>query len=153
MTRKNKIILYGGVSLLTISYIVYNRWSKSIFYDEILKRIGGNSVKFNELKVWNPSFLISTKNQNKPYIELQQSAIKEKAEELDNAMSGAGTDEDKIISVFNSIKSKVEVAQVNSFYNAKYKSVLKNDLQSELNKKWLNKVTQLISLKPDVIYI
>jgi hypothetical protein len=153
MTRKNKIILYGGVSLLTISYIVYNRWSKSIFYDEILKRIGGNSVKFNELKVWNPSFLISTKTQNKPYIELQQSAIKEKAEELDNAMSGAGTDEDKIISVFNSIKSKVEVAQVNSFYNAKYKSVLKNDLQSELNKKWLNKVTQLISLKPDVIYI
>ena len=60
---------------------------------------------------------------------------------------------DKIISVFNSINSKVEVAQVNSFYNAKYKSVLKNDLQSELNKKWLNKITQLISLKPDIIYI
>lgn len=153
MTRKNKIIFYGGISLLTISYIIYNRWSKSIFYDEILKRIGGNSVKFNELKVWNPSFLISIKSQNKPYIELQQSAVKEKAEELDDAMSGSGTDEEKIISVFNSINSKVEVAQVNSFYNAKYKSVLKNDLQSELSKKWLSKITQIISLKPDVIYI
>jgi hypothetical protein len=153
MTRKNKIIFYGGISLLTISYIIYNRWSKSIFYDEILKRIGGNSVKFNELKVWNPSFLISIKSQNKPYIELQQSAVKEKAEELDDAMSGSGTDEEQIISVFNSINSKVEVAQVNSFYNAKYKSVLKNDLQSELSKKWLSKITQIISLKPDVIYI
>jgi hypothetical protein len=153
MTRKNKIIFYGGISLLTISYIIYNRWSKSIFYDEILKRIGGNSVKFNELKVWNPSFLISIKSQNKPYIELQQSAVKEKAEELDDAMSGSGTDEEEIISVFNSINSKVEVAQVNSFYNAKYKSVLKNDLQSELSKKWLSKITQIISLKPDVIYI
>lgn len=153
MTRKNKIIFYGGISLLTVSYIIYNRWSKSIFYDEILKRIGGNSVKFNELKVWNPSFLISIKSQNKPYIELQQSAVKEKAEELDDAMSGSGTDEEKIISVFNSINSKVEVAQVNSFYNAKYKSVLKNDLQSELSKKWLSKITQIISLKPDVIYI
>jgi hypothetical protein len=153
MTRKNKIIFYGGISLLTISYIIYNRWSKSIFYDEILKRIGGNSVKFNELKVWNPSFLISIKSQNKPYIELQQSAVKEKAEELDNAMSGSGTDEEQIISVFNSINSKVEVAQLNSFYNAKYKSVLKNDLQSELSKNWLSKITQIISLKPDVIYI
>lgn len=153
MTRKNKIIFYGGISLLTVSYIIYNRWSKSIFYDEILKRIGGNSINFNELKVWNPSFLISIKSQNKPYIELQQSAVKEKAEELDDAMSGSGTDEEKIISVFNSINSKVEVAQVNSFYNAKYKSVLKNDLQSELSKKWLSKITQIISLKPDVIYI
>lgn len=153
MTRKNKIILYGGVSLLTISYIIYNRWSKSIFYDEILKRIGGNSVKFNELKVWNPSFLISIKSQNKPYIELQQSAIKEKAEELDDAMGGVGTDEEQIISVLNSINSKLEVAQVNSFYNTKYKSILKNDLQSELNKRWLSKITQIISLKPDVIYI
>ena len=153
MTRKNKIILYGGVSLLTISYIIYNRWSKSIFYDEILKRIGGNSVKFNELKVWNPSFLISIKSQNKPYIELQQSTIKEKAEELDDAMGGVGTDEEQIISVLNSINSKLEVAQVNSFYNTKYKSVLKNDLQSELSKKWLSKITQIISLKPDVIYI
>lgn len=153
MTRKNKIILYGGVSLLTISYIIYNRWSKSIFYDEILKRIGGNSVKFNELKVWNPSFLISIKSQNKPYIELQQSAIKEKAEELDDAMRGVGTDEEQIISVLNSINSKLEVAQVNSFYNTKYKSILKNDLQSELNKRWLSKITQIISLKPDVIYI
>jgi hypothetical protein len=153
MTRKNKIIFYGGISLLTISYIIYNRWSKSIFYDEILKRIGGNSVKFNELKVWNPSFLISIKSQNKPYIELQQSAVKEKAEELDDAMSGSGTDEEQIISVFNSINSKVEVAQLNSFYNAKYKSVLKNDLQSELSKNWLSKITQIISLKPDVIYI
>lgn len=153
MTRKNKIIFYGGISLLTISYIIYNRWSKSIFYDEILKRIGGNSINFNELKVWNPSFLISIKSRNKSYIELQQSAVKEKAEELDDAMSGSGTDEEKIISVFNSINSKVEVAQVNSFYNAKYKSVLKNDLQSELSKKWLSKITQIISLKPDVIYI
>lgn len=153
MTRKNKIILYGGVSLLTISYIIYNRWSKSIFYDEILKRIGGNSVKFNELKVWNPSFLISIKSQNKPYIELQQSTIKEKAEELDDAMGGVGTDEEQIISVLNSINSKLEVAQVNSFYNTKYKSVLKNDLQSELSKRWLSKITQIISLKPDVIYI
>ena len=62
MTRKNKIILYGGVSLLTISYIIYNRWSKRIFYDEVLKRIGGGTINFDDLKVWNPSFLEEVKS-------------------------------------------------------------------------------------------
>ena len=119
----------------------------------MMKRIGGGGIKFNDLKVWNTSFLLSTQSQNKPYVELQQTVVKEKAEELEDAMSGAGTDEEQIISVFNSLNSKIEVAQVNSFYNAKYKSVLKNDLQSELSKKWLNKIAQIISLKPDVVYI
>ena len=67
MTKKNKIILYGGISFLTISYIIYNRWEKRIFYDEILKRIGGGSIKFSELKIWNSSFLSSIRSSGKNY--------------------------------------------------------------------------------------
>jgi len=153
MTKKDKILLFGSLGLISISYLIYNKWNKNILYQEMMKRIGGGGIKFNDLKVWNASFLLSTQSQTKPYVELQQTIVKEKAEELDDAMSGAGTDEEQIISVFNSLNSKIEVAQVNSFYNAKYKSVLKNDLQSELSKKWLNKIAQIISLKPDVVYI
>ena len=58
MTRKNKIILYGGVSLLTISYIIYNRWSKRIFYDEVLKRIGGGTINFDDLKAYEKTALV-----------------------------------------------------------------------------------------------
>lgn len=153
MTRKDKILLFGGLGVISLSYLIYNKWNKNILYGEIMKRIGGGSIKFNDLKVWNTSFLLNMKSIKKPYIELQQSVVKQKAEELDDAMRGVGTDEEQIISVFNSINSKVELAQVNSFYNAKYKSILKNDLQSELSKKWLNRIAQIISLKPDVVYI
>ena len=80
MTRKNKIILYGGVSLLTISYIIYNRWSKSILYDEVLKRIGGGTINFDDLKVWDSSFLDEVKASGRAFAEYKQDELREKSE-------------------------------------------------------------------------
>jgi len=152
MTRKNKIILYGGVSLLTISYIIYNRWSKRIFYDEVLKRIGGGTINFDDLKVWNPSFLEEVKSSGKPFAEYKQDVLSQKAEILRSAIQGGGTDEDGIISVFRFFKSKTGVAQLVSFYNAKYSRDLKEDLIGDLGDGYLSQLGSIISLKPDVIY-
>ena len=153
MTKKNKIILYGGVTFLTISYIVYNRWEKRIFYDEILKRIGGGSVNFLDLKIWKSSFLNGLKSSGKRFAEYKQEIINEQAQKLNDAISGGGTDEEKIISVFRFFNSKVGIAQLVSFYNAKYSTDLKLDLQDELNDFWISKIGSIVSQKPDVIYI
>ena len=152
MTRKNKIILYGGVSLLTISYIIYNRWSKSIFYDEVLKRIGGGTINFDNLKVWNPSFLDKVKSSGRPFAEYKQDVLREKSIILDDAISGGGTDEESVISVFRFFKSKTGVAQLVTFYNAKYSSDLKQDLIGDLSDGYLSQLGSIISRKPDVIY-
>ena len=153
MTRKNKIILYGGVSLLTISYIIYNRWSKSIFYDEVLKRIGGGTINFDDLKVWNTSFIDEVKSSGRPFAEYKQDVLNEKAIVLEDAIIGGGTDEDDIIGVFRFFKSKTGIAQLVSFYNAKYSRDLKQDLMGDLSDSYLGQLGSIISRKPDVIYI
>ena len=152
MTRNNKIILYGGVSLLTISYIIYNRWSKRIFYDEVLKRIGGGTIKFDDLKVWDSSFLEQVRANGRAFAEYNQDVLRDKSIILSNAIMGGGTDEDNIISVFSFFKSKTGVAQLVSFYNAKYGRSLKEDLILDLGDGYLSKIGSIISLKPDVIY-
>jgi hypothetical protein len=55
--------------------------------------------------------------------------------------------------LFRELSSKYEVAQVISFYNAKYKRDLKEDLKGELSKYWLNQIGTIISYKPNVIFI
>jgi len=152
MTRKNKIILYGGVSLLTISYIIYNRWSKSILYDEILKRIGGGTINFDNLKVWDSSFLEEVKSSGRPFAEYKKDVLSSKSEILEDAISGGGTDEDDVISVFRFFKSKTGVAQLISFYNAKYGRDLKEDIIGDFGDGYLGQIGSIISRKPDVIY-
>lgn len=154
MNRKDKIILFSGIGFLTISYIIYNKWSKSILYEEILKRIGGGSLSFEDADVFNANpFKEQFDSQTKPFVQLQQSAVKEYAEGFRDAIQGVGTSESKIISLFRELSSKYEVAQVISFYNAKYKRDLKEDLKGELSKYWLNQIGTIISYKPNVIFI
>ena len=152
MTKKNKIILYGGISFLTISYIIYNKWEKRIFYDEILKRIGGGSIKFSELKIWKSSFLSSIRSSGKNYQTYKQDVLNEQAIKLNDAISGGGTDEDRVVSVFRFFNSKIGIAELISFYNKKYASDLKSDLEDDLSDFWLTKIGSIVSQKPDVIY-
>ena len=153
MTRKDKILLYGGVTALAISYIIYNRWTKRIFYDEILKRIGGGGIKFNDLKVWNQGFLLNLRASGKPFAEYKQEYLKDKSEILRGAIAGAGTDEDAIIGVFRNINSKSGIAQVVSFYNAKYNRSLKEDLEGDLSRGYLQQIGSIVSSKPDAIFL
>ena len=153
MTRKDKILLYGGVTALAISYIIYNRWTKRIFYDEILKRIGGGGIKFNDLKVWNQGFLLNLRASGKPFAEYKQEYLKDKSEILRGAIAGAGTDEDAIIGVFRNINSKSGIAQVVSFYNAKYNRSLKEDLEGDLSRGYLQQIGSIVSSEPDAIFL
>lgn len=153
MTRKDKILLYGGISALTISYIIYNKWYKSIFYDEILKRIGGGGIKFNDLSVWKKSFLLNLKASGKPFAEYKQDYLKSKSEVIRDAIEGAGTDENAILGVFRNINSKSGIAQLVNFYNAKYNRSLKEDLEGDLSSGYLQQIGSIISSKPDAIFL
>lgn len=153
MTRKNKIYLYGGISLIGIGYLIYNQWSKKLFYEEMLKRIGGGSIRFDELKIWDSSFLTKLKATDKSFVEYQQSFLNEQAEKIRKATKGLGTDESTIYSVFEKFSSKAGLSQLVQFYNAKYGLSLKDELNSDLFKSEKNKLAVIISQKPDVIYL
>ena len=153
MTRKDKIILYGGLSSLTITYIIYNSWSKRIFYDEILKRIGGGAIKFGDLKIWNKSFLLNLKSKGRAFAEYKQDFLNDKAQILREGVDGAGTDEESIIAVFRSFNSKSGLAQLVSFYNAKYNRSLKEDLEGDLSNGYLQQIGSIVSSKPDAIFL
>lgn len=153
MKRKNKIYLYGGISLIGIGYLIYNQWSKKLFYEEMLKRIGGGSIRFDDLKIWDSSFLVKLKATDKSFVEYQQSFLNEQAERLRKATKGLGTDESAIYSVFDKFNSKSSIAQLVKFYNAKYGLSLKDELDSELWESEKTKLAVIISQKPDVIYL
>jgi len=156
MTKKDKIILYSSSLGLVIAFLIYNNTKKNILYSEILKRIGGGTIKFDELPVWTNSFLNKIKATGKAYAIYKQDTIKQKAEQMYEALDGLGEDEDAIYTIFEYFNSKVGVNQLVTFYNAKYIKdgySLKKRLQDLLSSSELSKVSVIISRKPNVIYI
>lgn len=153
MTRNNKLFLYGGIVVLGISYLVYNRWTKNLFYEEMLKRIGGGTIKFENLKIWQNAWVIQLKATGRNFVEYQQSFLNEEAQKLNKAMAGLGTDENSIYGVFDKFDSKVGLTQLVRFYNAKYGVNLKDELNSELRNSEKQKLAIIVSQKPDVIYL
>jgi len=152
MTRKNKNILFGGITLFAISYIVYNRWEKRIFYDEMLKRIGGGTVNFSDLKIWKPSFLIAINQSGRNYQTYKQDVLREQALKMNDALDGLGTKNEQVISIFRFFNSKVGIVELINFYNAKYTIDLKSALEDDMSDYWLTKIGSIVSQKPDVIY-
>jgi hypothetical protein len=156
MTKKDKIIIYGSISFLTIAFIIYNNWKKKILYSDILGRIDGGAIKFDELGVWDSDFLTKINATGKPYAKYKQEVIKVKAEALNKALSGLGEDEDAVYSVFEFFNSKVGVNQVVTFYDAKYINdgiSLKQRLNNLFSNKEKTKISIIISKKPNVIFL
>ena len=161
MTKNDKIILYGSISLLTVGYILYNNSKKTLLYEDILKRIGGGSVDFNGLSVWDRTFLLKLDASKKPYAKYTQDVVAQKAKELDDAINyvvspigGAiANDENAIYSVFDFFDSKVGINQLATFYNAKYNVSLRDVLAQQLNEAEQNKLALIINQKYNVIYI
>lgn len=153
MTRKNKIYLFSGIAIIGVGYLIYNKWSKRLFYEEMLKRIGGGTIKFNDLKIWQNAWVIQLQASGKNFVEYQSSYINEQAEKINKALSGAGTDEEAIYNAFNRFDSKLGIAQLVSFYNAKYGVNLRNEIDSDLRESEKQKLAVIVSQKPDVIYL
>jgi len=157
MTKKDKIILYSSLSAFSISYIIYNNWKKKLLYADILKRIGGGSIKFDELPVWEASFLDKINSSGKAYAMYKKDVINKKAEELKYALSGtyarATEDEEGVYKVFEFFNSKVGVNQLVTFYNAKYDKSIKQELKRLFSDSEEARVSIIISRKPNVIFI
>lgn len=161
MTKNDKIILYGSVALLSVGYIIYNNSKKTLLYEDILKRIGGGSVDFNGLSVWDRTFLLKLDASKKPYAKYTQDVISEKAKELNDAINyiyspiggSLSTDENAIYSIFDFFDSKVGINQLATFYSAKYNVSLRDVLMDELSESEQNKLALIINQKFNVIYI
>lgn len=137
MERQQKIIVLSGITVLSLSYLIYRKVRKNQVFDELIFVIsnkgGRNSNKnANALKGLLEQ-QIRQSNPNKNFIKLNQDKVKSYAEDLNSALAGAGTDEEAISGVFSRLPDKIAVSQVARYYSGLYGGTLYDDLKDDLS--------------------
>ena len=139
MTRQKKLIVYSSVAIISSSYLAYRSIRKGQIYDEMIVLInssGGGEANIQR----NISALsgrlhteILASNPDKNIIMLSQEKVKQKAEELEEAIDGIGTNKSEISAVISYVKDKFALSQIASYYRAKYNETLEDALRGDLN--------------------
>ena len=157
MTRQQKILVYSFLSLTGVSYFVYRGIRRKQSFNELMaiisKSSGGTSskTKLRDALEGKLEEKISIQNPNKNYFRLSDGLVQSYSSELNDAMSGWGTNENKIESVLSSLKDKIQVSQIASYYKSVYNKTLYTHLLSELSTTDFNNiVVQQITKIPDV---
>jgi len=152
MTRQNKIYLFGSIAFIGGTYLVYRSIKRKQVYELMIDRIAGGSVNENNDKAI--SVLTGQHHQNinssKPFVQLGESRIREVADAIEEASKGLGTDEDSLFAEFQSLRDKVAISQVASYYKGKYGSSLLDRVKGENE---LSSVISIINSKPDVRWL
>lgn len=154
MTRANKLTIAGALVVGGSIYMIYRSIKKNTIYDELYAKIKSSGVADNQKlnSVLSGTYHTSL-NTTKPFAVLDETSKRRIAEQIYNATKGTGTDEESLNDAFNSLKDKVQISQVASYYKAKYNESLLSLLKSELNTTELNQVYSTINSKYDVRWI
>ncbi len=157
MTRQQKLIVYSSVALLGSSYFAYRSIRKRQVYDEMIILIdssgGGQANIDRNISALSGSLHtnILASNPDKNIIMLSQEKVKQKAEEMEEAIDGLGTDESKITSILSYVKDKFALSQIASWYRTKYNETLEDALKGDLSTSDFRKlVTSKMSKLPTV---
>lgn len=155
MNRKSKIILFSGLGVTSVAFLIYQNIRRNQIFNELVGLINRNTTQNNARtnKVLNGQFhkeLIS-QNPNKAFIKLSDTATKGFATQFESAIKGWGTNENKLSDIVNALRDKVAFSQVASYYASKYNKSLQKALEDDLsNKDYLNEIVIPINQKIDV---
>jgi hypothetical protein len=155
---KRKIILYSsiGVTALTILYIFRRRHVNKKLTLEIHRQLDNRINATGTLEDYGDVFTGTTyinkvaakfKGTNHDYIKLKDDYVRQYAADLNRAMVGLGTDEDAIYETFNKLQDMVAIAQIAKAYLEKYKKTLYDHLKSDMTKRELNKISEIVMKK------
>jgi len=137
MEKQQKIIILSGITVFSLSYLIYKKVRRNQVFDEMIYIIsnkgGRNSNKnANALKGLLEQ-QITQSNPNRNFIKLNQNKVKGYAENLNDALAGLMTDEEAISGVFSRLPDKIAVSQVARYYSGLYGRTLYDDLKDDLN--------------------
>lgn len=152
MTRQQKIWLFGSISFVGGSYLIYRSLKRKQVYNLMIDKIASNSVTQNNTKamaVLTGQHHLNI-NSSKPFVMLGEAKIRQIADAIEDASKGLGTNEKKLRSEFESLRDKVAISQVASYYKGKYGRTLKDRMQGEGE---LQEVIMIINAKPDVRWL
>jgi len=153
MDKQKKIIILSTIAIGGVSFLIYNSWKKNILYDDVVARIGLSNASLRDSIIWDSNFLTKVAKTNRNYSELGQSKLKEISEQVNNYIDRTFTNEDGLFTIFESLKSKVEVAQIKNFYFAKYNKGLLSELENALYTSEEKRIAQILNKMPDVIFL
>lgn len=137
------------IGILVLLFIVYKVLSKiglvKTAADKKEEKQTAEAVSsIRSLKYFEPLYL---KDKLDTYQKLGKTA-QFYAAQLSKAMSGFGTDEETIFSVFGKLKSRENIAEVASYYLNDYNESLQTDLLNELSEDELKTLSDIINKLP-----
>ena len=152
MTKQNKIYLFSSLVFVGGTYLVYRSLKRKQVYNLLIDRIAGGSVTIsNKTAV---AVLTGQHHQNinssKPFAQLTEAKKRQFADAIFEAVDGGGTDESALKAEFQSMRDKVAISQVASYYKAKHNETLLDRLEGEGE---LNTIISIINSKPDVRWL
>lgn len=134
------------IGILLILYIVYKVLGKvGLVATKEDKKEDEAATALRTLNYFDPLYLKGRTS----YVPLGKSTGQFLSGELRSAMSGLGTDEEKIYSVFGKLKSKENIAEVSMYYLNDYNRSLQADLLNELGDKEMLILNNLINKLPN----
>jgi len=155
MTRKNKIILSSTVLISGIGYFAVSHIMKNSLYKKVLNNINNNVSSYGDVRdisYFDGNAYIShvKNNTSKQIIKLKDAYVTQFRKGLHDAISGWGTDEDKIKSIFRQLKDGVQIAQVSQSYYDNYGKTLLQDMLDDMNPDSddMKEINSIIQSKP-----
>lgn len=124
--------MLSGVGYFTISHI-----HKNSLYKKIISKINNNVDGYGDVRDINylngNAYISKIKNSvSGQVIMLKDSYVTKFRKDLHDALSGWGTDEDKIKSVFRQLKDGISIAQVSQSYYDHYGETLLQALLGDM---------------------
>ena len=140
MTRNQQIGIYGGLVAVPMSYFIISYLNRTIRFNklagEIAGVVGGTSLPdVAQDNAFDPEYWKGHTIPVSNYYIMSQNDIIRHRDQLYDAMHGGtgwGTNEDKIVGVFRSLRDKVAISQVADSYQIRYGDDLYADIMSEL---------------------
>jgi len=139
MNKRNIIIIISSVVVASgVGYIVYTKIRNRNEINKIHASLDGNEGAYGSVEDFadvfsGTSYISNMKSKYPSLILLIDKYVSGYRKELRDAISGAGTDEDAIKSIFRKFKDRVQVAQVAESYKKYYGENLLDAIKGEMD--------------------
>lgn len=136
--RKIIIITSSAIVASTIGYFIYTRFRNKKEINLIHSKLDGRQGSYGSIEDFaevfsGTNYINEMKSAHRNLIMLKNDYVTAFRTALNNALSGAGTNEDAIRDVFRKLKDRVQIAQVSASYQKAHGENLLDALKGDMD--------------------